>query len=269
MAVDLCYPANTDWGCAYSVEELIEMRANPDTSKTMERSEALAWNTLQALLGYRLALCPTVIRPCLARCQELTWDEAPVGGPGPFHPFIRAGRWYNACGCQKDTCSCTSLCEVILPNGAGKIDSVKVDGVELARNAYVVHDGNRLVRVDGDCWPSCQDMTTSDDEEGSFVVSYYQGIAPNDLVKYAAGVLATEFFKACTGKNCRLPNGVTNITQNGVTMEIPTGLFPGGGTGIREVDTVIRIYNPNALKSQPRVLSPDSRRARTETWRVV
>jgi hypothetical protein len=272
MPTDVCYPPGADWLCGYTQAELDEMRADADIARVMERSDALAWNTLSALVGYRLSLCPTLLRPCLARCQRQTWEEAPVVGGSGWQPFISGGVWYNGCGCKKDDCSCTSLCEVILPGPAGSITNIWMNGALLSPSAYRVDNANRLVRQDGDCWPICQDMgiPPADDagvgNENTFVVEWYPGIAPNDLFRYAAGVLATEFFKACSGKNCRLPQGVTSISRNGISMEIPTGLFPGGGTGIREVDAVIRIYNPNGLTMGSRVLSPDSRRGRTQTW---
>jgi hypothetical protein len=108
-------------------------------------------------------------------------------------------------------------------------------------------------------------MGQDENAEGSFAVSYYTGVAPNDLLRYAAGVLATEFYKACNGSKCRLPAGATSVTRNGVSMEIPSGLFPGGATGIHEVDAVIRIYNPYSLKSPARVMSPDMTRGRIQT----
>lgn len=258
--VDVCYPDGADWACAYTEEELTEL-----DPAVKERSEALAWSTLSALIGYRLALCPVVVRPCLARCNRQTWEVAPVQG-GTLQPFISGGEWFNACGCRPADCSCTALCEVIMPTPVGGIESVWMDGAPLDPSAYRVDNSNRLIRTDGDCWPSCQDMTLTSADEGSFVVHYYPNLAPNDLLRYAAGVLATEFYKACTGKNCRLPNGVTNVSRQGISMEISSGLFPGGGTGIREVDAVIRIYNPSGLTANARVLSPDSPRARVQTW---
>lgn len=265
--VDICYPAGTDWSCSgKTFEELIEMRANPDTGPLMERSEALAWSTLSALIGYRLSLCPSAVRPCAARCSRETWFEAPViGGHGTFQPYLMGGSWFNGCGCRNsDACSCSFVHEVILPTPVGAIQSITIDGATLDPTAYRVDNGNRLVRTDGEAWPLCQDMNS---ETNAFVVNYYPFIGPNDLLRYAAGVLAYEYYKACGNSNgCRLPQGVTNVARNGVTMEIPTGLFPGGGTGIREVDAVIRIYNPNALTSPARVMSPDVGRGRVQTW---
>ena len=268
--MDICYPPGTDWGCALSQQEIDSL--DPDVKV---RSEALAWSTLSALLGYRLSLCPVVLRPCAAGCSPTTWQEAPVvagsqvGIPrsGVFGPYISGGHWYNSCGCESRTfCSCSSICEIVLPVPVGGIASISIDGVVLDPSTYRVDNANRLVRMGGECWPACQDMEAASDAVGSFTVSFYPHLAPNALLRYAAGILANEFYRACTGGQCRLPQGVTSISRSGVVMEIPSGLFPNGGTGIREVDAIIRIYNPFGLKTPPRVMSPDSGVARVQTW---
>ena len=271
--VDVCYPEGTDWSCAYTPEELEAL--DPDV---VDRSNALAWSVLSALTGYRVSLCPVMIRPCAQRCGLRTWDIAPVSDGnfslwGTGGPYISGGNWYNACGCAGPSdCSCSRICEVILPEEVGAIMGVELDGVLLDPAAYRVDNGIKLVRQDGECWPASQDMSKpvaeGEDGEGTFAVFYYPGVAPNDLLRYAAGVLATEFYLSCTGKDCRLPNGVTNITRSGVVMELPTGIFLGNSTGIPEVDAVIRIYNPYSIKSRPRVMSPDRTRGRTQTWSV-
>jgi hypothetical protein len=280
----MCYPADTDWTCAYTVAELEAMRGNPETLAVMHRSEALAWYTLASLTAYQIGVCPDTVRPCAARCAGLgTWMEAVVdttstGGlpvrtiGGIFTPYLSGGNWYNGCGCRRaDDCSCSRVSEVILPGPVGSIESVKIDGVEQPRATYRVDNGNRLVSLDPDRpWPLCQDMALDPDEIGAFEVTYYRGSAPTEITRFAAGVLAAEYFKACTGdKKCRLPAGVTTITRGGTTMEVDTGLYKDGYTGIREVDQVIRIFNPNGLKQAPRVLSPGTRNPRRSTWSVV
>lgn len=258
--MDICYPEGTDWGCSLSQQEIESL--DPDV-KT--RSEALAWATLSSLLAYRLSMCPITVRPCAMRCGGGTWVAAPVSTAGSYSPYISNGTWYNGCGCTTD-CSCTQLCEARLPSNVGAMASVWLDGAELDPTAYRVDNGNRLVRTDGDCWPACQDMSISDSADGGFFVTYWTGVAPNDMLRYAAGLLANEFYRACSGGKCRLPSAVTTIARQGVSFELATGLFLDGSTGIREVDAIIRIYNPNGLKTPPRVLSPDTSRARVTTW---
>lgn len=261
MPVDICYPDGTDWSCLGTEEELAAL-----DPAIQERSEALAWTTLASLTGFRVALCPSVIRPCLAKCSTQTWYTAPVGSDAAFGPYLSNGKWYNGCGCKTSDCSCVDLCEVIMPSEVGGIVEVTLDGATLDPTAYRVDNGNRLVRTDGGCWPSCQDMAAPTTEVGTFAVSYYGGIAPNDLLRYAAGVLAAEFYKACSGKDCRLPSGVTSIVRSGISMQVQSSLFIDGTSGIPEVDAVIHTYNPHGLRSRPRVMSPDSNRARMTTW---
>lgn len=266
--VDVCYPDGTDWSCAYAPEEIAAL-----DPLVVERSEALAWSVLSSLTGYRASICPVTIRPCAKRCSLGTWDVAPapsenfgVWGTGGG-PFVSGGSWYNSCGCAGPSdCSCSTLCEVIMPGEVGAITEIWMDGALVAPEDYRTDNGNKVVLLNGACFPSCQDMTISDPLEGGVWITYYPGIAPNDLLRYAAGVLAVEFYLACSGKDCRLPTGVTGITRAGVSMEIASGSFPGGMTGIPEVDAVIRVYNPFGIKARPRVMSPDRTRGRINTW---
>lgn len=272
----LCYPDSTDWSCAYTAEELAALRADPATAAALARAEALGWYTLASLTAYQIGVCATVVRPCAARCDPAgTWMTAPVRGGrhmvppvaiGSFSPHLEDGVWVNACSCDRPAdCSCTALCEAILPGPVGMVTSVVLDGTQLPRGAYRVDNSNRLVRTDGQCWPACQDLSSSDPYHGLWV-TYYRGAAPNPLTEYAAGVLAHEFYLACGNKACRLPAGVTSVTRQGVSYQVVAGSFPGGYTGIHEVDAVIRIFNPYGLTSPPRVVSPDVPRGRQTTW---
>lgn len=279
---DICYPTGTDWSCAYTPEQLVEMRGDPRRLASMERSEALSWYTLARLTGYQIGVCPITVRPCAAGCGGIgTWLEAPAGSGtsgglptvsiGAVAPHINVnGQWVNSCGCSSRTaCGCSTLSEVILPGPVGGIESVYLDGELVPPAAYRVDNGNRLVSLDSAyVWPGCQDLAAGPQEAGAFSVTYYQGAAPNDLTKFAAGLLATEFYKACTGSKCGLPTGVTQVVREGVSYTIETGLFANGFTGIRQVDAVISVYNPNGLTQAPVVVSPESRRRspRRTTW---
>ncbi len=276
-----CIPETTDWACAYSDEELANMRSDPATAAIMHRSEALAWSTLAALCGYQIGVCPDVIRPCSAGClaSSLTWMQAITNGASygalplrtigrAFTPYVTGGNWVNGCGCSAGSCACTSLESVILPGPVGDIKEVKLDGEVVSPAFYRVDDGNILVNLDpATSWPTCQ--PADDDPAVGLIVTYYRGAAPNELTNYAAGVLAAEFYKACSAKGkCRLPSGTVSVVRGGTTIELSTETWPGGRTTIREVDAVIEIYNPHHLKGPMRVLSPDVRAARRPTWRT-
>lgn len=122
-----------------------------------------------------------------------------------------------------------------------------IDGIIVPENTYRLVGAN-LVRLNGVLWPSCQQ---------EILVTYLNGTPVDAVGRHAAGILAMEWLKAIRGKACRLPANVTGLTRQGVTMEISTGLFPGGVTGINEVDLYIARFNPNGLKVRPGVWSPD------------
>lgn len=225
--------------------------------EVQQRSAALATSTLRRLSGYRVGGCPVTVRPCTRSC----WESIPYLGLGPgWGPSQLAdGTWVNSCGCRTE-CSCTALCEVVLAPPVGPVSEVKVDGVVVPAPDYRV-DGNRLVWVGtGDCpWPVCQDMAAADTEPGTFSVTYLPASAPDALAAYAAGVLAVEFGKACSGAKCRLPANVTSISRQGVSYELDAGTFPGGTTGIREVDAWIGLWNPQGMRQASQVWFPGQR----------
>lgn len=270
---DACWPV--DWACADAafVEAL-----DPSVKA---RSEAMATQVLRSLTGFVVGGCPIVVRPCAKSCGNGagSWLVAPVVGShstalgaqvGPWWASIDVdGQWINtSCGCTTP-CSCTAVPEVILPSPVGGVVSVSLDGAELDPSAYRVDNGNRLVRVDGGIWPRCQDMTANVDQPGTFAVTFYNNYRPDGLASFVAGIMANEFAKSCTGGKCRLPSGVQTISRLGVSMEIPSGMFDNGLTGIREVDAWVRLWNPYSLKSPSSVWSPDLGRARrTTAWPV-
>ncbi len=228
------------------------------------RSIDLAWSTLRNLTAGQVGNCPVVTRPCLAGPCALcdagaAIHLAHVGSCG--HDC-----WATVCG--QRGCSCPRLSEIVLPGQVAEVWQVMVDGCVLDVESYRVDNGNRLVRTDGTSWPSCQDMAADVNRPGTMAVWYVPGIVPDSSALWAAGVLTCEFSKACTGGKCRLPSSVTTIARQGITMEIGAGMFANGLTGIREVDAFILSVNPNTLKVQPMVWSPDLAPAkhRYTTW---
>jgi hypothetical protein len=246
---NLCWPI--DHGCCDDFDNYSE--------EVRLRADALAAQTMRMLTGYSVGGCPVTLRPCSISCASGArgWDWS----GGTFNPHINGlGQWVNGCGCSGG-CGCTALSTVHLGN-YGTVTEVKVDGVVIAPTAYRVQNGTELVRLDGGTWPVCQDMALADTEVGTFSVRVQLGAPVDGLGAYAAGVLACEYAKACTGdKKCRLPNNVTSVTRQGVTMDLSSTAFPDGLTGIREVDLVIQRYNPHGLKMPSVVWSPDTRSA--------
>lgn len=280
-----CWPV--DWACNQAFYDDLTTMEDPDNPSgpripdpaglaVAARAEALAVQTLRMLTAFKVGGCPIVLRPCSPRCIPSSWLTAPTMASGSwagyagwvFSPYIGAGgQWLNACGCRNDSCGCTKVEEIVLPTDVGTITSVVIDGATLDASAYRVDNHNRLVRTDGGVWPTCQDMNL-DSGEGTFLVTYQEGAVVDGLGSYAAGILAVEYAKACQGGNCRLPKGATSIARAGVMIEIATGSFPTGMTGIREVDAWIQNWNPYGLRTGgAEVYSIDVPRGRKTTWR--
>lgn len=234
------------------------------------QSAATAWATyiLWALTGRQYGPCSLTIRPCGPKCAGPNGYLAfPVGsgsttsvGAPWMIPWIDNGVWRN-CGCTGG-CSCSAPCEVALPGPVAFIDEVMIDGVVLDPSAYRL-DNHRgiavLVRIDGLCWPDCQDMAADNDEVGAFAITYQRGIPVPRAGQIAAGELAGEFAKACQGAECALPQQLSSLSRNGVEVQVvdPASLLADGLTGVANVDLWVRAVNPYRRASRARVLSPD------------
>jgi hypothetical protein len=254
MTVDPIAPTS---GCPWPVDPAcLGEEWDALDSEIQDRATLLAGETLRRLTGYRVGGCPVTVRPCKASCAGATL--LPFYGGGRFYPHLNTGGyWVNSCGCTSD-CSCSELCAVTLPTPIGGIDEVTVDGLVVDPTDYTIIRDQLTWIGGGDCpWPICQDLGAGLDQPGTFSVTYLNAWPVDTLGAYACGVLAYEYAQACTGSKCRLPNNVTSLTRQGVSMEIATGAFPGGFTGIREVDAYIAIWNPEGLRQQTRVWSPD------------
>jgi hypothetical protein len=230
---------------------------NAFPSDVQERATMLASATLHRLTGYRVGGCPITVRPCKKGCAVATIPPY-MDGTRWMVPYINSqGMWINSCGCTTD-CSCTEVCEILLPEPVGEVYEVSLNGAIVDAGDYRVDGTNRLVWVgDGTCpWPTCQDMNADLTEDNTFSVTYLNSFPPDGLAAYAAGVLANEYAKACTGGKCRLPSNVTAVTRQGVSFEIAAGSFPDGVTGIREVDAFLAIWNPGNIR-RATVWSPD------------
>ena len=269
---DFCWPVDTscvpDWD-AWEVEP--DPEADPPepgtplyTADQKARAVSFAGQALRMLTAFRVGGCAITVRPAMRRCQVSTWRTYPVAGAGstPWYPVSLGGAWLNiGCG-HSGACGCTGLQEVRLYGTASAVEEVKVDGEVLDASAYRLDRGGRLVRIDGESWPLCQDLAAPDTEEGTWSVTYTPGAAVDGLGAVAAGLLAGEFVKACAGQECSLPTNVTQIARNGVTMTLGLGVFPDGKTGIREVDLYVERWNPHGHKTPPIVWSPDLARPR-------
>lgn len=243
------------------------------------QASATSWASyiLWALTGRQFGLCPVTVRPCFRRCEPRTymtygvWMESPWGGSsgGSWIPWISGdGEWRN-CGNCCGVCCCGASCEVWLPGPVAQIQSVLVNNVVVDPAAYRVDNEDVLVRQDGGCWPECANLDVPPSStNNTFVVTYSRGSALPAGAAIAAGMLACEFAKACTGQPCALPDTVRSISRQGMQFELvdPNTEFDHGRTGIIQVDRFISAVNPHHLASRPEVYSIDMMYPRQQTW---
>jgi len=258
-----CEPWPVIWACTVPADSAAV------TGAAVEAATYVAWS----LSGRQFGTCPVTIRPCRRDCADIPpgWSPFPPAAPYPT-PALIAGQWYNlTCGCSLGDCSCTSLDgrEVVLPAPVSAVTSVKVDGSPLVTGAYRVDDDRILVRVDGQQWPSCNDLTKADTQAGTWSVTADYGQPVPTAGQLAVGDLACEILRAIRGDDCRLPRGVQQLVRQGVSITMPAVtdlLTKGAGTGIYLLDLFVRAANPAGLPSRSRAFNvdgPSPRRAGT------
>lgn len=235
--------------------------------------------------GKQFGTCEITLRPCRKSCGDwfttyrgFRWQGVGLpffgGMGGPLNPALIGGMWFNLpCGggCNGD-CSCGPIHEIKLPGPISHIVEVVIDGVALPSSAYRVDNYTKLVRIDGQDWPDCQDMNADPAEVGgnTFAVTYAIGTPVPGGGQLAAGKLACEMAKAaCGGNGCQLPQRIQTITRQGVTtgfLDSFANLYTEGATGLWAVDSWVGSINgPGRRRGGGKVASPDVRPIRRTT----
>lgn len=249
--------------CGWEVVSCGECSALTNLDEAVrEQVELWAVTRLWEWTNRRFGPCSTSVRPCRERCL------GDMAGPALVN-----GHFVNlVCGSCGDSCSCNSVSEVILPGPISEPTQILIDGIELDLCAVRVDDWNRLVRIDGGRFPSCQDIGANPDAPGTWQVTYLKGEPVPPGGGLIAGMLACEYAKAlCGDSSCRLPKRVSTITREGLTMGMIDNFsnLKDGWTGIWEIDDWISTYSTR-LGVGPwkasTVSSPDVTKPRQTTW---
>lgn len=232
------------------------------TGQAVEAATEVLWS----LTGRRFGLCTLTLRPCRRDCAFDDWHmwwEVGTGvsglGGGP-RPLWFNGMWFNiSCGggCGSGGCSCTALDEVVLPGPVHDVLSVKVDGVTLTKNVdYRLDDYRLLVRLGGQLWPLCNDLSKADTEADTWSVTARFGEDVPTLGKLAVGALALEFTKLLLcDDSCLLPRPIQSIVRQGINITFldPNVVLNDGKTGLYVPDLFIQTVNsPGAAGAQSR-----------------
>lgn len=230
----------------------------------------IATEILYNLSGQIFDQCEFTIRPCRRECNDGAWWGG-LGGWGASWawggwnfwpmPALIGGNWFNlTCGGCAGSCSCTELSEALLPSPVASITQVKLDGVVLVNGTdYRVDDFRKLVRLGGESWPVCQDMTLADTEDNTWSVTLVVGEAVPMLGRLAVAELACELRAFCNGDECAIPFSARSISRQGITIDLPTveEQLRRGLLGLRWCDQFVATYNPRRLMAVPLVFDVD------------
>lgn len=206
------------------------------------RAVAIATEVLWGMSGRRIGACPLTVRPLARPKCALPWRRTGVGSP-----LLVGGVWIDHVG-RDDA--------LVLSPPAAELVAAVVDGEAVEA---VLYDRRFLYRVDGQAWPSENDLLLDDSQPGTWSVSYLVGEAPSTLAQEAAAELAGEFYKALCGdeKTCRLPARTQSITRRGITVTMADRELRS--LGLRVCDIFLDTVNPERLAMPSGVYSPDVR----------
>lgn len=154
-----------------------------------------------------------------------------------------------------------------------EIVGVHHDGVDQDPTEYHMDEYRYLVRNDGEPFPVCNNMWAEtggiyDTEEDGYVfeVTVEHGMEVPPLIARATRAMACQLYMLANPSigQCQLPERVTSIARQGVTMEVASVsdilLGSKSGTGVFEVDLAVNVFNPSRLQSPSFVWTPDLRR---------
>ena len=251
---------------------------DPVPQAVIDNAILAASQLLWSLTGRQFGTCTATIRPCRKKCNDLSfwgqggfiWDGGyGLDGGFPWMPvLLDDGSWTNApCGCQGNSCNCTKLSEINLPDPVCSIEQIKIDGMVVDPSTYRVDDFHKLVRLGSDEWPKCNDFTKADTEVGTWSITLTHGRPVPALAILGANEMACEIIKNCIGKPCKLPQRVSSVTRQGISVSFLDDMqfLDKGLTGLYYVDLAARTYNPQRLARRPMAYSPDS----ANQWRVT
>lgn len=203
-----------------------------------------------------------IIRPCKQpSCLPGTWSWGFLpwgnvwGGAGdaafPYAPYV------PECGCSQMNQFQTDHGPIL------SVDNITIDGVVFPEFSagvqnWRVDDRRWIVRLDGKTWPQCQFLDLPITQPGTWQVTYSWGRYPPDSGVLACKQLVCEMLKALNpAARCQLPQRAMRVIRQGLSVQFQDIKQDEERTGLYFVDLFIRTYNPQGLRSQPWIWTPD------------
>ncbi len=243
---------------------LLESQGGPVADSVALNNLLIASNILNRLTAFQFGLCEETVRPC---CP----DDL-CGVTVPIDRGNREAHWYHVVSSTQPGCV-AYVCGTALPQldfsvyPLDSITSVMVDGVALDSANYRIDEYKYLVRIDGQGWPTAQDLLKADTETGTWAVTYKYGMAPPPEGVKAVAELACHLTLACApadlASRCKLPDYVTTVTRQGITFDLMSveEMLRGKFVGLPFVDRFVSYVNPEGLSRPPIVISPTYNRS--------
>lgn len=230
-----------------TADELPDSMFGDLTEDEVDQAATFASEVLYVLSNrYWPGVCDRLVRPDLGL---RSWRAAEPGG-GAWTDARWPGWWgassYGWYGPRVLMCD-AALTRFTLPGPVQSVTEIMIDGDTLDPSAYLVEGRSTLVRVDGDSWPTGQDLTraTSSDESGgapAWHVAYEWGEDPPSSGVLACRSLLVELLTALGGDcdSCRLPwaGAVASVSRKGTSVNYGSlhDQFANGYVGLADVD---------------------------------
>lgn len=218
--------------------------------------DAASW-LLFRLSGERYGLRTVTLRPCRQTCAPAT----PVGTgwtPSGWYPTT------FSCSCSPRRCACGEgqADRVKVPRPVQSVTEVIVDGAVLDDSAYRIDTRRRdaVLRIDGDQWPTCQNESAAEDEDGYFAMTVSWGVPVPAIGVSAVADLACWSLDSMFGEGCLLPDRATSVSRGGISVPMLdlADLIDKRRTGIASVDLFLTAANPNRLARRARAFSAEN-----------
>lgn len=258
-----------DWITADDVTACCTGLADAPDAALLDQAITFATNILFRWSGRQFpGECERTLRPCagdacgcgntgLDSGWSWFWWDWNVSAWAAWLPFTYDS--FPLCGsCAGGVCDPPS---VTLPAPVAEVTSVVVDGVELDPSAYGVINYRTLVRLDGNAWPTSNDLTLDSGvggDVGTWQVTYTYGRGPGPDGVTACALFACQVAQYLCNSNdpsCLLNDRVRQIVREGVTFSLEDleRLLDEGRTGIRLTDMWLESVNPNGNQRRARV----------------
>lgn len=259
-------PSASSGPCSAWVDPDYVLDICSDSAESTDSAVFEPWITIASDLLFRLSgrqfpgTCGLTVRPCGTGniCAGWSWPlterEASwaANAQGIFGWIFPDG---------SPACGCSHVERVRLPDyPVTAVTEVTIDGAVVDPTTYALREFRYLDRLDNAVWPSCQDMRLELGEVGTWGVTYVWGAPIPASGVHAAAVLACELYTDSIGGECRIPKNVTQLSRQGVSMQLATAWGRQNGqwvTGLKEVDAFLQAVNPLGMTMPPTVWSPD------------